>query len=117
MARDFDGVNDRLEIAANANWNFTAALRMAVVWADTLDNRAIGAWGPTNSARGFAFGVANTSGILYASGLPAARVDGTVTTALTAGKWWGVMAHRDSGGNATFRRIDMMTGVVASQTV
>lgn len=120
MARLFtDGSTEHLRNAdgsaalnINSNINILALVRPASL----LASRQIFVVGLAGN-RGYGLSMQNTSGHLNFVKVSVADVTGTATTALSANTWFAVMGFSTSGGNAHFKRLNLGTGELATETV
>jgi hypothetical protein len=106
-----------VDLPASTAWNFNDNILIAaILQADVLSGfKTIAGWGDAPSGRGAVFNMSGAN--LNFAKLVSTDAAGTALTALVAGPWFAVMVHTGTGLAATFRRFNLSSEAMASETV
>jgi hypothetical protein len=130
VARTWPGntTADYLAAPAVATWNFNATVCLMVVarltgYRSTASSEHILAFGLAGT-RGYTLAmwdgdsnVSGPNGMLQFVKVAVAAVNGTSTTALATGTWYGLMGVGINNGNVTLKRYDLAADSLASETI
>lgn len=116
MARDFDGVDDKITPSSSAIFSIASDVLIAMILrVDVLGDEYLFHVGDAAYTRGVGIFINSLGTIAFDK--PGDFDLGTATTALTAGIWYAIMVHSSSGADTVLRRLTLGSGTMASETV